>query len=54
MIAQYDYTAEREDELMIFENDVIYVTNRPGSGWWEGITNGQKGYFPPAYTDAFD
>ena len=53
VIAQYDHTAERDNELTFFENDVIYLTNRPGSGWWEGIVNGKKGYFPPAYTDAY-
>ena len=51
VVAVYDYEANEEDELTFYENSIIYVINKRGSGWWEGVLNGQTGLFPPSYTD---
>ena len=53
VVAVYDYQAQEDDELTFFENSVIYVTKKRGSGWWEGMLNGQTGLFPQSYTDPY-
>jgi len=35
VIAVYDYTQEREDELSFQENSLIYVLKKNDDGWWE-------------------
>lgn len=51
MIAVYDYTADKEDELTFQENAVIYVLKKNDDGWWEGVMNGVTGLFPGNYVE---
>lgn len=51
MIAVYDYTADKEDELTFNENAVIYVLKKNDDGWWEGVMNGVTGLFPGNYVE---
>ena len=37
-------------DLQIHEGDVITVVAQDGE-WWEGILNGQRGYFPATYAE---
>ncbi|XP_076064335.1 abl interactor 2-like isoform X2 [Oratosquilla oratoria] len=51
VIAVYDYTADKEDELSFAENAVIYVLKKNDDGWWEGVMNGVTGLFPGNYVE---
>ncbi|KAM4693311.1 jouberin isoform 1-T3 [Discoglossus pictus] len=50
VVALYDYTAHRSDELTIHRSDIIHVLYKDNDNWWFGrLTNGQQGYFPANY-----
>ncbi|KAM6081380.1 jouberin isoform 4-T8 [Chlamydotis macqueenii] len=50
VVALYDYTAHRSDELTIHRSDIIQVLYKDNDNWWFGsLTNGQQGYFPANY-----
>ncbi|KAK4290998.1 hypothetical protein Pmani_036145 [Petrolisthes manimaculis] len=51
VIAVYDYSADKEDELTFNENAVIYVLKKNDDGWWEGVMNGVTGLFPGNYVE---
>ncbi|XP_032015519.1 jouberin isoform X6 [Hylobates moloch] len=47
VVALYDYTANRSDELTIHRGDIIRVFFKDNEDWWYGsIGEGQEGYFP--------
>ncbi|KAM5263985.1 LOW QUALITY PROTEIN: jouberin [Ctenodactylus gundi] len=47
VVALYDYTASRSDELTIHRGDIIRVFFKDNEDWWYGsIGKGQEGYFP--------
>uniref|UniRef100_A0A2K6ASX1 Jouberin n=1 Tax=Macaca nemestrina TaxID=9545 RepID=A0A2K6ASX1_MACNE len=47
VVALYDYTANRSDELTIHRGDIIRVFFKDNEDWWYGsIGKGQEGYFP--------
>ncbi|XP_073527390.1 jouberin isoform X2 [Phyllobates terribilis] len=53
VIALYDYTAHRSDELSIQRSDIIHVLYKDNDNWWFGsLQNGQQGYFPANYVAA--
>lgn len=47
--ALYDFEAANPEELQLHEGDVIIVTKKDDSGWWEGSLNGKVGIFPANY-----
>ncbi|KFO87913.1 Jouberin, partial [Buceros rhinoceros silvestris] len=50
LMALYDYTAHRSDELTIHRSDIIQVLYKDNDNWWFGsLANGQQGYFPANY-----
>ncbi|XP_072046186.1 jouberin-like [Amphiura filiformis] len=50
VLALYDYTAQRSDELNLRAGDVIYVLHQDNENWWMGqLQDGQQGYFPANY-----
>ena len=50
VVALYDYTAQRSDELHLKRGDMITVLHRDTENWWMGqLPNGQQGYFPANY-----
>jgi len=51
VIAVYDYTQERDDELSFQENSLIYVLKKNDDGWYEGVLNGKTGLFPGNYVE---
>lgn len=51
VIAIYDYTANRDDELSFQENSVIYVVKKNDDGWYEGVMEGITGLFPGNYVE---
>lgn len=47
VVALYDYTASRSDELTIHRGDIIRVFFKDNEDWWYGsLGKGQEGYFP--------
>ncbi|KAJ1154756.1 hypothetical protein NDU88_007499 [Pleurodeles waltl] len=50
VVALYDYTAHRSDELTMHRGDIIQVLYKDNDSWWfGGLANGQQGYFPANY-----
>lgn len=47
--ALYDYDADDRTSLSFHEGDIIQVITRLESGWWDGIINGVRGWFPSNY-----
>lgn len=47
--ALYDYTADDRTSLSFRQGDVIQVINQLESGWWDGVINGVRGWFPSNY-----
>lgn len=47
VVALYDYTASRSDELTIHRGDIIRVFFKDNEDWWYGsLGKGQEGFFP--------
>lgn len=47
--ALYDYEADDRTSLSFRHGDVIQVITQLESGWWDGIINGVRGWFPSNY-----
>lgn len=47
--ALYDYEADDRTSLSFHEGDIIQVITRLDSGWWDGVINGVRGWFPSNY-----
>jgi hypothetical protein len=52
VVALYDFEAVNAEELNIRQGDIIVVTKKDDSGWWEGTLNGQTGIFPSNYVSS--
>lgn len=51
VIAIYDYSKSKPDELNLCENAIIYVTKKNEDGWYEGVLDGEEGLFPCNYVE---
>jgi len=49
--ALYDYDADDRTSLSFRSGDVIQVITQLESGWWDGVINGVRGWFPSNYCD---
>ena len=49
VVALYNHVASEPGELSFKKGDVITVTKRDSSGWWEGKLGGKAGLFPSNY-----
>ena len=47
--ALYDYNADDATSLSFHQGDIIEVINQLASGWWDGILNNVRGWFPSNY-----
>lgn len=52
VVAIYDYTKDKEDELSFQEGAIIYVIKKNDDGWYEGVMNGVTGLFPGNYVES--
>ncbi|XP_051939111.1 abl interactor 2-like isoform X5 [Hippocampus zosterae] len=52
VVAVYDYTADKEDELSFQEGAIIYVLKKNEDGWFEGVMNATTGLFPGNYVES--
>lgn len=52
MVAIYDYTRDKDDELSFIEGAIIYVVKKNDDGWFEGVCNGFTGLFPGNYVES--
>ncbi|EJT69277.1 cell division control protein 25 [Gaeumannomyces tritici R3-111a-1] len=52
--ALYDYEADDRTSLSFHEGDVIQVITQLESGWWDGVINGVRGWFPSNYCQIID
>ncbi len=51
VVALYDYTGQRNDELSLCKGDELLVLVRENENWWMGemVTSKKQGYFPANY-----
>ncbi|XP_065149722.1 abl interactor 2b isoform X12 [Paramisgurnus dabryanus] len=52
VVAIYDYTRDKEDELSFQEGAIIYVIKKNDDGWYEGVMCGTTGLFPGNYVES--
>jgi hypothetical protein len=50
--ALYDYEAKDASALSFRQNDIIEVLTQLSSGWWDGLLNDERGWFPSNYVTA--
>ena len=49
--ALYDYEAQDADELTLKTDEIVTITKRDPSGWWQGRIHGKEGLFPGNYVE---
>ncbi|KAI1902247.1 hypothetical protein AGOR_G00042740 [Albula goreensis] len=52
VVAIYDYTKDKDDELSFVEGAIIYIIKKNDDGWFEGVCNGVTGLFPGNYVES--
>ncbi|XP_051538747.1 abl interactor 1 isoform X9 [Myxocyprinus asiaticus] len=52
VVAIYDYTKDKDDELSFMEGAIIYIVKKNDDGWFEGVCNGVTGLFPGNYVES--
>ena len=49
--ALYDYQTNDSSSLSFSKGDIIEVLTRLESGWWDGLLNDERGWFPSNYVN---
>ncbi|XP_074477729.1 abl interactor 1a isoform X8 [Sebastes fasciatus] len=52
VVAIYDYSQDKDDELSFMEGSIIYVIKKNDDGWYEGVSGGVTGLFPGNYVES--
>ena len=50
-LAKYDFVGTTDIELEFKRGNVIQVLEKADNGWWQGVCQGQVGWFPESYVD---
>lgn len=45
----YNYEASAPGELSLREGDILMVVTQMESGWWDGVIENERGWFPSNY-----
>jgi len=53
VVAIFNYTKLRDDELELLEGDVITIIKENDDGWIEGVKDGIQGLFPGNYVTPY-
>ncbi|XP_040023844.2 abl interactor 1a isoform X5 [Gasterosteus aculeatus] len=52
VVAIYDYSRDKDDELSFMEGAIIYVIKKNDDGWYEGVSGSVTGLFPGNYVES--
>lgn len=52
--ALYDYQSDDPISLSFKKRDIIEVLSRLESGWWDGLLNDERGWFPSNYVEVIN
>jgi son of sevenless-like protein len=52
--ALYDYQSNDPSSLSFRRADIIEVLTRLESGWWDGLLNDERGWFPSNYVEVLE
>ena len=52
--ALYDFDSKDTSSLSFKKNDIIQVLTQLESGWWDGLCNSERGWFPSNYVITLD
>ncbi|XP_052398972.1 abl interactor 1 isoform X9 [Carassius gibelio] len=52
VVAIYDYSKDKDDELSFMEGAIIYIIKKNDDGWFEGTCSGVTGLFPGNYVES--
>ncbi|KAL1924796.1 uncharacterized protein VTP21DRAFT_4450 [Calcarisporiella thermophila] len=52
--ALYDYQGSDSSSLNFQKGDVIEVLNQLETGWWDGVVDGKRGWFPSNYVEVIE
>ncbi|XP_070275340.1 abl interactor 1-like isoform X2 [Myotis yumanensis] len=52
VVAIYDYTKDKDDELSFMNGLLVYVIKKNDDGWYEGVCNRVTGLFPGNYVES--
>jgi len=52
--AMFNFEAQDDSQLSFKKGDIIKVIIRLNSGWWDGICNGKRGWFPSNFVQDID
>ncbi|CAL8313350.1 unnamed protein product [Merluccius merluccius] len=52
VVAIYDYSKDKDDELSFMEGAIIYIIKKNDDGWYEGVSGGVTGLFPGNYVES--
>jgi son of sevenless-like protein len=54
VVAIADFESEDTAALRLEKGDEIRVLQRLASGWWEGVIQDRRGFFPSTFVTQFD
>jgi hypothetical protein len=52
--ALYPFQSTDQSSLCFRKGDIIEVLSQLESGWWDGWSNGQRGWFPSNYVEIIE
>jgi len=53
-VALYDFDGEEASDLTVKAGNKIDVISQASDEWWEGVSNGKKGFFPSSFAEKIE